>query len=415
MIQKIKQKAKEWLLWSQKYTKTDMLYLARGGFWLTLGQIISTGSSFLLAIAFANLLPKEIYGTYRFVLAAASIIAIPTLQGINTSLIQSVARGFDGSLIPALKTKLKWGVLASIAGLLLSGYYFWNNNIELTIAFLIVSAFLPFSEGFGIYDSFLYGKKLFRVSTKYFVVSQIVSIASLISVIFLTDNLFLILLAYFVPWVVMRLLFLRLTIRQHPTESETDSQMIPFGKHLTLMNVLGIIAGYLDRLLIFHYLGAAEVAIYSIAIAPPEQIKGLFKNVGSLALPKLSESSEGYKELKIIPKTLKLFWGIAAITAIYILLAPTIFRLFFPAYGESVFLSQIFATSLVAASSIIPSSFLSARGEKKKLYVYNVSYSIVQIATLFIFINFYGLLGVIFSRVLSRFISTITALLLIRN
>ena len=43
------------------------------------------------------------------------------------------------------------------------------------------------------------------------------------------------------------------------------------------------------RILAFHYLGAVELAIYSFAIAPPEQIKGVFKFLGTLALPKFSK------------------------------------------------------------------------------------------------------------------------------
>jgi len=64
-IKKLKDKIYRLLRRSEKYFKTDMVYLAHGGFWLTLGQIISSAASFLLAIAFANLLPKETYGTYK--------------------------------------------------------------------------------------------------------------------------------------------------------------------------------------------------------------------------------------------------------------------------------------------------------------------------------------------------------------
>ena len=81
-MEKIKIKAYNLLRWSEKWTKTDMIYLARGGFWLTLGQVISSLSAFLLAIAFANLLPKETYGEYKYILSIASILAIPTLTGM---------------------------------------------------------------------------------------------------------------------------------------------------------------------------------------------------------------------------------------------------------------------------------------------------------------------------------------------
>ena len=37
------------------------------------------------------------------------------------------------------------------------------------------------------------------------------------------------------------------------------------------------------------------MAIYSIAIAPPDQIKNLFKNIPTLAMPKLAQRS--FKEI----------------------------------------------------------------------------------------------------------------------
>jgi O-antigen/teichoic acid export membrane protein len=188
------------LRWSEKYFKTDMVYLARGGFWLTLGQTISSLSSFLLVVAFANLLPKETYGTYKYVLSIAGILAISTLSGMSTAIIQAVARGYEGSLVPALKTKIRWGLLGGLAGLILAGYYFYQGNITLTVSFLISAVFLPFMDSFGIYDAFLQGRKLFDISAKYGIISQIIAVIILITTLFFTKNLFFILFVYFLDF-----------------------------------------------------------------------------------------------------------------------------------------------------------------------------------------------------------------------
>jgi len=126
LIKKTKIRLYNLLRWSQKYTKTDMVYLAKGGSWLTLGQIVSTIASFLSAIAFANLLPRETYGQYKYILSITSILAIPTLAGINTAVIRAIARGYEGSFIPALKTKIKWGLLGGITSIGLAGYYYFS-------------------------------------------------------------------------------------------------------------------------------------------------------------------------------------------------------------------------------------------------------------------------------------------------
>ena len=71
MINFIKEKIYKLLRKSEKWTHTDMIYLAKGGFWLTLGQIISSVSSFALAVAFANFLPKEVYGNYKYIISGS--------------------------------------------------------------------------------------------------------------------------------------------------------------------------------------------------------------------------------------------------------------------------------------------------------------------------------------------------------
>ena len=72
---------------------------------------------------------------------------------------------------------------------------------------MIVSVFLPFMDSFTLYDSLLSGKKLFRVSVNYGIISQVIAVAILIISLFFTKNLFLILIAYFLPWTIMRFIF----------------------------------------------------------------------------------------------------------------------------------------------------------------------------------------------------------------
>ena len=407
MIKIIKQKTYNFLRESERYTKTDMVYLFKGGSWLTLGQIVSSICSFLLAIAFANLLPKETYGSYRYVLSIAGLLAIPTLSGINTAIVQAVARGYEGSFIKGLKTKIRWGLLGGLASLILSSYYYFNDNITLTFAFLITGIFIPFMDSFNIYGALLIGKKKFKISTIYNIIIKILSFIIIISVLFITNNIFLIIFTYFLSNTLLRLLFLFVTIKKIKINRKEDSETIPYGKHLSLIDIISIIASQLDKILVFHYLGAIELAIYAFAIAIPEQIKSLLKNMSTLALPKFSE-----KSIEKIKKTIfkKMAWMslfIALGTVFYIIAAPYIYKLFFPQYIESIFYSQLFSISLIAAITILPTSALQAKIAKKELYKLNIYSPIIQIVLLFFFIYFYGILGAIIARVLGRFIGLV--------
>ncbi len=405
MIKSARQKIYRLLRRSEKYTKTDMIYLAKGGSWLTLGQIISTICSFLLALAFANLLPKETYGFFRYILSIASLLAIPTLAGIDTAVIQAVSRGYQGSLIRGLKTKIHWGILGGLASLGLAGYYYFNDNITLTISFLIIAVFLPLMDSFNIYNALLAGRKLFNIKVKYSTLVHFLSITALILTLFLTKNLFLILLVYFFSYTLFRFIFLILTLKKPRLNKEEDPQTISYGKHLTLIGVIDTLANYLDKILVFHYLGAAELAIYSFAVIPPEQLKSFLKNIRLLTLPKFSVRPRKEIKATIFQKMFKLALFIGLGIVVYIFLAPYFYKLFFPQYLESVFYSQIFSISLITAVGILPHVVLQAKMAKKQLYQLNIYSPLIRIGLLFLFIHLYGLLGVILALVIGRFIN----------
>ena len=400
----LKQKIYNLLRWSQKYTQTDMVYLAKGGFWLTLEQIISIVSGFLLAIAFANLLPKETYGTYRYVLSLASILAIPTLSGMNTAIVRAVARGYEGSFIPALKTKLRWGILTTLASLGLAGYYFFHENITLTFCFLIVAAFLPSMRSFTLYSSFWQGRKRFDIKTKYGFISQIVAVSTLVIALFLTKNLFLILSVYFISHTLLYFIFLQITIKKSNLNQKHDPQTISYGKHLSLMGIIGIVTNQLDKLLLWHFLGAAPVAIYSFAVLPPAKIKATLQTIGGLALPKFSQRSKQELKTTLPKKIFKLFLLIIPIIVLYIIFAPFIYKIIFPQYLDSVIYSQVFVFFLIVTipTTLLSTSFL-AQMKKKELYIYQTVSPIIQIILLLTLVPLYGIWGAIFALLITRF------------
>ena len=188
----IKNKIYKLLRKSEKWTKTDMIYLTKGGFWITTSQVASFILYFLLSIVFANFLPKEIYGTYKFVLSMIALLTIPTLGSMGTAVIQAVARGYEGSLIPAIKEKIKWGSLGFLGSLFLALYYYIQNDHQLFFSFLLISIFIQIFGAFAIYGALLQGRKLFKISSKISIFSNFVSITILIITVLFTNNIYLI-------------------------------------------------------------------------------------------------------------------------------------------------------------------------------------------------------------------------------
>ena len=405
-----RERVSNWLDKISSFLGIDLSYILKGGSFLTLGNFFSVAANFTLAFFFARLLPKEIYGTYSYILAWISVLGIFALPGMDKALIQSVGNGFESSLVLGLKKKIQYGFLGTLAALILGAYYSYNGNQILAWAFFVGAVFIPFVNSFQIYNAFLLGKKYFKIQTLYLILSQLLIALTLITAIFLTQNIVYLvgiyLLANLIP---SSIFFLRTRLLAKLTGPE-DPGITSFAKHLSLINVVSTISSYLDQFLAFHFLGPANLATYTFAIAPPEQIKGLFQSIPDLALPKFSERSEEELKKTIKRKSIILFVFAILVVGIYILLAPWFYKIFFPRYLDSVFLSQIFALSMLntPATFIIPA--LTAHKKIKKLYWFNTTSPVFQILIMAILTPLYGLFGLILARVIARTFTTVVSL-----
>ena len=372
------------LHWTEKWFKTDMTYLVKNGFWLTLGQAFSAGSALILSIAFAYFLTPEIYGTYKYILAICGTLAIFNLPGLGTAIVKATAQGKEGSFYKAFKISVTWGLVGGFISFLAGLYYTYFGNHLLAIPLFIGAVFLPIMDSLSLYSEVLQGKSDFKRFTKFFVASQVLTTICLLTTIFLTKNLYILIFAYFLSWTLVRFVFLKITLKIYPPNNVVDPGAIGYGKHLSLMKVLPSIASYLDKLLIFHFMGAAEVAIYSIATAPVDQLKGTLKSIYTLILPKFSQKSKEEIKQSIKEKMPKFILSLVIITVLYIIFIPFLLKLFFPKYGASIIFSQFYSISLIATAFLLPYASLEATASTKKLYHYNTWTSLMQILSLLI-------------------------------
>lgn len=395
---------------SEKYTNTDMVYLAKGGATLFSGQFLAAIISFAISILFANLLDATTYGTYKFILSAVSIFVLTSLSGMTVVAIQSTAKGHPEIIPRLLFKKIYFGLFGSIISFGFALYYFLQDNILLSIGFLISSIFIPFYESYNIYNAYLIGKKKFKESVTYENITRLFYFISIGATLLFTDSLFALLLAYFIPWTTFRLFFYYKTIRFKKTETYSDAKLESQGFHLSILNGIGTLANYLDKILLFHFLGAAAVAVYSFALIPVEQAIAGIKNLITLSFPKFSERTFSEINRQFTYRTITLFVVGIILTIVYVLCAPALFTLFFPQYVNAILFSQllsllilvrpplVFLTSLLQSKvDVTPKHFIYARS----------SSSLLLIVCLFIFTPLYGIIGAIISRIISIFMAYI--------
>lgn len=397
------------------YTKTDVIYLIKGGSWLTLGRIVSALSGFILTIIFANLLTQHSYGDYKFILSISGIIAGLLLTGMGTAVVQAVSRGYEQALIFGFKIHLKWSVAMSAGAIALATYYHVKDNEMMAIALVIIAICMPIIQSATLYSSYLVGKKDFKTDTYFSILYAIVPTLSLIVSILFTKNALILASIYFISTAITSLSLYILTSRRIKVTEKIQEiteriKTISYAKHLSLMNFLATISYQLDKVLIYHHFGAAQLALYTIATAPPQQIRYLNKMLGTMVLPKLSSQRLSILRGTLHRKALILLVGAIILTSLYVLIAPFLFRIFFPNYTEAILYSQAFALVILFFPSTLYQQTFTAHMHKRKLYVIQTLIPSLKIILLFIFLPHYGIWAAIGSIICVEFIRLILVL-----
>ncbi len=402
-MQVLKKKSVEGLRFLERYTKTDMVYLASGGFWAFISQVATSLATFLLAIAFAHFVSKDAYGQYKYVLSIAGILGTFTLNGLGTAVVKSITGGFEGTLNYAFWKNLKWSLIFVGSTFCLAIYYFINGNFELGISLLVVGSFWPFWTSTNLYNAYLLAKKDFKRSSIYYnIIGNIFPSLCIFIAILITSNPTWLVSIFFISNALVGITLYLRVIKIYRPNNKVDTGVLGYSKHLSVIGILGGLSSNIDQVLIFHYIGPVQLAIYNFALAIPNQIKGPIKSLAGLVFPKFTERSEEEIRAGMKNKFLWIFMASLIIVATYILIAPYVFHTFFPKYIDSIFYSQIISLSLLSMISLPAEIYFVAKEKVREQYISNIAISILQITITFIFVLWKGVWGVVMARVLVR-------------
>jgi O-antigen/teichoic acid export membrane protein len=407
-MQYLKEQAYNLLRRSERIFKTDMVYIAKNGGWLTFGQIASAVLSLASALVFANFISKDIYGNYKYIISITSILGALSLTGMGPVVVQGVAQGKEGVFMEAVRTSLRWGWIMVVGAVFISVYYFLNHNTSLSISMLVAGVAMLFISSYSLYGNYLSGKKNFKDLTIYNVLSQIIIFIITIVVIIATKNVLYMVIAYFVTNVIVTLFFYKRVVDENHINDTKDHSLMTYSKHLSFLGFFGAAASQLDKVLIFHYLGAVNLAVYSFSMAIPEQIRGLYKNLFSIVTPKYAELSESELRHSINKK----IWQLTGITFVliilYIITAPFIFKFIFPKYLIAVFYSQIYVLGLITIPAIsLFANYFQLKKATAIMYKTNIINNTAIFIVTFVLIYKYGLMGAVIANGVSWLIMAI--------
>ncbi len=410
MLTRVKNLLRSIIISSQLYTGTDNIYVARGGFWIGLGQGLGSALSLAQLLVFAHFLPPQDYGTYKYLLSIAGMLGFLTLTGMNTAVTQMTASGVEGALPTSVRMQLKWNTLYFIGCLVVSFYYLVQGNYLLSIGLLMLGISFPVSSALNTYGAYLSGKKDFRKAALYSAVSAIVYTALLIGATILTKSAVMIVLAYSLGTLLPSIYFYRRLLRNshHPKLSpDNRAKLASYSGHLSFMNILATIDQYIDKVFLFQSTGAVQLAVYSLAQAAPERIKSYAKSLTSLLLPKMS--GRELSEIRPVFYTRLLQGAVIGllVSIAYWVTAPLLFSLILPRYLESVAYSRVFMFTAIFA---LPNSYIASifRGKKmlRPLYISSTAGHTLKIVLYVVLGSYWGIWGLIWAALITQVLGT---------
>ncbi len=398
-----------------KFLGLDLEYFVHGGFWKTIGTAITNVLAALLMIAFANLLPKETYGLYRYILSLIGILTMFSLTGMNAAVTQAVAAGNEGALKSSVKYQFKWSFIMTLASWMLAAYYLWQQNTDISIALFILGFITPFTYAFNTYGAYLEGKKDFKRKNIFLIYSSIIYVAGMLPAIYFGKKMLWLIAAYAITSFLSNLFFYIKTLKIYNPPKNKSSEAITYGRHLSYLNFIGPILGQADNIILAHFWGVGQLAVYSLARVIPDKVGPFIKQIMGVGLPKVApKDTEDIK--KVFYKRIIQAAALGALLTIgYIIFSPFVFKYLLPKYLESILYSQILAINFIFAAIIgyIGTVVLAKKLATKPAFITSgIVINIVKVGMYIIFGIWGGLWGLILAQIIYYVLSVFSNIIL---
>lgn len=381
-------------------------YFIKQGFWLLTAQGLTLIITFVGTVIFAHYLTATDLGIYRYIVSLAVLFGSFTLTGASQAILQAAAKHDTWYYPYANKRTAQFNLIGSAIALAAALYYAIFGNYLLATGCVLIAILQPKSIYFLNALAFLHGQKKFRQATYLQTTRSFYITLSSIVAILITQNLLVLIVVYLGSQAVagyMSWRHTRLNIDEVVPDTKKLDRYHKVADHTSFRNIIVGTAARLDSVIVFQQLGAASLAIFSIANLVPDNIKGAFKNLPTLLIPRFSTREEHHRP-ELGKHSIKGFALLIVLTVLIIAIIPYVYKLIFPKYHEAIIYAQILALAFPASVYHIHQSWLQTIRAEKALYSANVLTSLFQITATFVGIMTYGLLGAVVAKVATNYV-----------
>ena len=385
--------------------------------WLMLLRILQRVLGFVFIYFLVRALTKEDFGNYQFVITVVLLLSGFTLPGLANALVQSVARGYYGTIIPAIKIAFKASLIGSFILAVISLYY-WNiGDDKLSVAFMFTAILFPFSYSMVQWKSYKTGMENFsslaKIESLFFIVTYSLMI---MSVIIIPGNLLLPLFILFLLFAATNIFLSYRLSRVVAGCDDIEENSIEYGIKTNYYFSINLISNNFDKFLIFVLLSPALLALYVAAERISEIINELIQDVAMVLAPKFAKTDNYSKKLDYILNILGVILAILIIAFSFTALPFLFILLFGDQYSDAIVYAQALLCSIAIGNvAILKFRFISSKLDSDSYKTITLWMSSVKIISSLVLIPIMGVVGAIVSAFIYRISMSIVTHVMIKN
>lgn len=381
-------------------------FLAKQSFIVTASYGINTLKGVITVYLVTRLFPQELYGAYKFALSIVGTVGFMAVPGIVSTLGTQIAkRKHDAPVRSAIKLYAIWCAVGSliIAGSIILLPY-WHKESLWTLITVAALLFIPSNVGGSIFSALVRGTARFDRAFRASIVCNLLQVIGVLLVLWLRPSALLLMLCTTgIPSILYAVYTLWWT-----KEFSSQGSFKPFIRqsiNLSLASVPSTLSWYVDGLLVTAYFGLNQLAVLSVAMLIPEQMKLWSKELFPILYASQAKGNDSWERRRKISRFVGLGTILSGILIVlYCLLTPFIIPPLFPKYDAStiIFLTNISAVTLIVTPFTLYTQYLEARGMIRELQWCTWASSTLYVLSLCILVPLYGPLGAILSRGMLR-------------
>lgn len=385
------------------------------------GSLVNGLSLFALNIALARSLNQEFFGIFSLSVVALSVVAEMSDFGLNAGLLRFapyyIATNQTDKLKQLVKTIWRWRIALTWV-LTISGFILAQPIANYIYGQIKVGPYLAYASLgvggvilLGFLATFLQAKQRFLYNASVQSLKGFLRLAvALVFMAFGVKNVFAYLSVYiFIPWILFIFNFKVLPENFRKVEIDPEvkqklhSQLARFSFWLTITSLGAILASRVDQIMISHYLGLVDVAVFTVAWQLLQFFPIISGSISSVLTPKISGLKNKAELVVFVRRAFK--WALVGTLGIALLVYPSqyLISLFFGhKYDAAMPVYIVLAYGTLFNVLAIPFSLaviVFNRTHISTIFVF--AQLLINVIGNFIFIPLYGIMGAAYTFAIS--------------